>query len=193
MLCITHLVPHLRVIRRRVRLFNKGDKLSKEAKERKLKREYIALIKLDQLLFYTEMGREGANFIQEQMKNREMAESMTQLDPDMTVKSARKLIRQSVEAQRKADNSKRARFGRPNNNAYVQIINPISQHHRSTHQIPHPGRGATSSPNDKKRRPRRRPKRFNKNHNSANRANAPPASNAAGRPPKAPAKPAASL
>ena len=175
-----------------MRLFNKGDKLSREAKERKLKREYISLIKLDQLLFYTEMGREGANFIQEQMRNREMAESMAQLDPDLTVKSARKLIRQSAEAQRKADNSKRARFGRPNNNAYVQIINPISQHH-SLDSPNSPPRGATSSPNGKKRRPRRRQKRFNKNHNSAYRANAPPASNAAGRPPKAPAKPAASL
>ena len=102
---------------RRVRLFKKGDKLSKEAKERKLKREYIALVKLDQLLFFTDMGREGANFFQQQMRDRKMAENMASVDPDMSVEKAQKFLRRSLEHQRKSDNAKRSRFARNTNNS----------------------------------------------------------------------------
>ena len=101
----------------RVKLFNRGDKISSEAKERKLKREYIALIKLEQLIFWTDVGREGADHVRQQMRNKCMAEHMAMMDPDMSIKNAQKIIRDSLDVQRKADQTKRQRFSRsaPNN------------------------------------------------------------------------------
>lgn len=103
----------------RVKLFNKGDKVSKKAKERKLKREYLASKKLANLLFFTEMGREGANHnhMKQKLRNREIAENMAEMDPEISVERAQKLIKQSIEVQRKADMAKR-RFSRPDNNGY---------------------------------------------------------------------------
>ena len=100
----------------RVRLFKRGDKIAKQAKERKLKREYIACVKLDQLLFFTDMGREGATFFQQQMRDKQMAQDMASIDPDMSAEKAQKLFRKSLEHQRKSDNAKRSRFARTNNN-----------------------------------------------------------------------------
>jgi len=99
----------------RSRLFNRGDKVSTEAKQRKLKREYVALKKLSHLIFWTDMGREGANHLKEQMRNREIAEHMAELDPDISIERAQKMIKQSIEVQRKADQAKRARFTRTDN------------------------------------------------------------------------------
>ena len=96
----------------RTRLFNKGDKISTEAKERRLKREYIAIKKLKNLLYWTEVGREGAMHVKELLRNREMAEDMAELNPEISVERAQKLIKQSVEIQRKADLAKKARFAR---------------------------------------------------------------------------------
>ena len=62
------------------------------------------------------MGREGANFFQQQMRDRKMAENMASVDPDMTVEKAQKFLRRSLEHQRKSDNAKRSRFARNNTN-----------------------------------------------------------------------------
>lgn len=95
---LTRTMSHLRV-----KLFNKGDKVSKKAKERKLKRVYIASKKLANLLFFTELGREGANHLKQKLRNREIAENMAEMDPEISVERAQKLIKQSIEVQRKAD------------------------------------------------------------------------------------------
>ena len=106
-------------VRDRSKLFNKGDKISTAAKTRKLQREYVALKKLSHLLFWTDVGREGANHVKEQMRNREIAEHMAELDPDISIERAQKMIKQSIEVQRKADQAKRSRFSRGDNNGSV--------------------------------------------------------------------------
>ena len=62
------------------------------------------------------MGREGATFFQQQMRDKQMAQDMASIDPDMSAEKAQKLFRKSLEHQRKSDNAKRSRFARTNNN-----------------------------------------------------------------------------
>ena len=113
-----HVSTYTYVSPRRVKLFNKGDKISNGAKARKLKREYLAIKKLKTLLYWSEIGREGAIHVKQQLRNREMAETMAELNPEISIERAHKLIKNSIEVQRKADMAKR-RYSRPSNDGYV--------------------------------------------------------------------------
>ena len=107
-------------IARRVKLFHKGDKISNEAKQRKLAREFIALKRIKNLLFWTDIGREGASFLREQMENRAMAEHLADANPKISIEKAQKMISKSIEAQRKANNAKR-RYNRSNSRSVISI------------------------------------------------------------------------
>ena len=53
--------------------------------------------------------------MKQKLRNREIAENMAEMDPDISIERAQKLIKQSIEAQRKADMARR-RYNRPDNN-----------------------------------------------------------------------------
>ena len=154
------------MLRCRVKLFNKGDKVSTKAKERKLKREYLAIKKLANLLFFTEMGREGANHIKLQLQNREIAEHMAEMNPDISVERAQKLIKQSIEAQRKADLAKKVRYSRADNNGYVQPVHsPCPCKPFPLPNAPSCDRNNSGGQAPRKKRGRRRNKKFKGNNN----------------------------
>ena len=96
-----------------MRLYNKADTLSDAAKKRKLQREYSAMAKLAQFIQWTDVGREATNNFKEQIKNRKMAEQICATNPDISLEKAQKMVRKSIEVQRKADAARRGRFSRP--------------------------------------------------------------------------------
>ena len=136
-----------RIAQHRVRLFNKGDKISTSAKHRKLKREYLAIKKLAHTIYWTDVGREGASHIREQMRNRKMAENMAEMDPDISIEKAQKMIRLSMEAQRKADASRRSRYNRATAARYAcpAIMHAKQRSHPHVGTQPRPGRQGTNA------------------------------------------------
>ena len=56
----------------------------------------------------TDLGREGAIHMRQQIRNREMAEQLAEMD-DISVSRAQKMIQSSIDAQRKANLAKRSR------------------------------------------------------------------------------------
>lgn len=88
----------------RVRLYNRGDSIADAAKQRKLKREFTLTSQLSSFIYWSDVGPEGAQEFEEQLRQKKLAEALVEAYAGtVTVEKAQKMIRKSVEAQRKAD------------------------------------------------------------------------------------------
>lgn len=87
-----------------MRLYNRGDSISNAVKNRRLKREYTHTSELTSFIFWTDVGPEGAFEFEEQMRHKKMAEELVDAYGDtISVEKAQRMIRKSVEAQKKAN------------------------------------------------------------------------------------------
>ena len=101
-----HHIAHLA----RVRLFNKGDAVSNEAKRSKLKREYRKLNDLSQLIYWSDVGREGAKHFEQLLQQKKMAQSLNAtIAGDISVEKAQKMIAKAIEVQKRADAARAAK------------------------------------------------------------------------------------
>jgi len=98
----------------RVRLFSRAKSLSNAQRERKLKREFTLTEQLDRFIFFTNMGREGAEHYKRRMRQKAMAKRLAEADGSgLTSKDAQKMINEAIEIQKKADASRAAVFAKP--------------------------------------------------------------------------------
>jgi len=103
-LCLLTLNPTIRV-----RLFKRGDSISDAIRQRRLQREYKRMSELAQLIFWSSVGREGAYHFQEQLKQKRMAESLFEsVAGGISVEKAQKMIKSSIEAQKKSNSARAA-------------------------------------------------------------------------------------
>ena len=94
-----------------MRLFNKGDSISDEAKRAKLKREYKKLNDLSQLIYWSDVGREGAKHFEQLLQQKKMAQRMhATIAGDISVEKAQKMIAKAIEVQKKADAARAAKL-----------------------------------------------------------------------------------
>lgn len=95
----------------RVRLFNKGDSIAQEAKIAKLKRESKKLNDLKQLIYWSDVGREGAKHFEQLLQQKKMAQSLNAtISGDISVEKAQKMIAKAIEVQKKADAARAAKL-----------------------------------------------------------------------------------
>ena len=88
----------------RVRLFNKGDAVAEEFKRAKLKREYKKLNDLSQLIYWSDVGREGAKHFEQLLQQKKMAQTLNAtIAGEISVEKAQKMIVKAIEVQKKAD------------------------------------------------------------------------------------------
>ena len=81
----------------RVRLFRRGDSIADKALQKKLQSEYRSLAHLNQFIFWTGVGREGALHFKEQLRQKRMAEKLREsVAVGMSVDKAQKMIRRLV-------------------------------------------------------------------------------------------------
>ena len=94
----------------RVRLFNKGDSVANEVKRAKLKREYRKMNDLSQLIYWSDVGREGAKHFEQLLEQKKMAQNLNAtLAGDISVEKAQKMIAKAIEVQKKADAARAAK------------------------------------------------------------------------------------
>ena len=99
-----------KIMEDRVRLFNKGDAISDEAKKAKLKRESKKLNDLFHLIYWSDVGREGAKYFEQLLQQKKIAKSMNAtISGEISVEKAQKMIAKAVEVQRKADEDRSAK------------------------------------------------------------------------------------
>ena len=93
-----------------MRLFNKGDSISDEAKRAKLKREYKKTNDLSLLIWWSDVGREGARHFEQLLQQKKMAQRMNAtIAGDISVEKAQKMIAKAIEVQKKADAARAAK------------------------------------------------------------------------------------
>ena len=74
-----------------------GDEISDAKLRKKLQREYRSLSDLKQFIYWTSIGREGALHFKELIRQKEMAEQLTEsVACGLSVGKAQKLIKRSV-------------------------------------------------------------------------------------------------
>ena len=92
-----------------VRLYKRGDEIADDARTRKLKREYTRTSQLTQHIFWTSVGREGAYHFEQELKHKKMAERLREsVAGGISVEKAQKMIRRSIDAQKKSNIAKSA-------------------------------------------------------------------------------------
>ena len=85
-----------------MRLFRRAKSLSTAQREKKLKREYLLTDQLMRLIFFTNMGREGAEHYKQKMRQKKIAKRLASAaGSGMTTKDAQKMIAESIEIQKK--------------------------------------------------------------------------------------------
>ena len=144
----------------RVRLYKRADTISDAEKQRKLEREYNLADSLKRFIYWTDIGREGAKHFKQQMKQKQMAESVAKsMGGSISVEKTQKMIRKAIEAQEKAD-STRARINSRRTPNYSQSGRrsnsrgrgrPFYQQNRSPR--PQPARSGRPSSRAPSRRP----------------------------------------
>ena len=93
-----------------MRLFNKGDEISDQAKTAKLKREYKKMNELAQMIHWADVGREGSNYFEQLVEQKNLTESLKHtITGDISTEQAQKMIAKAVEVQRKADADRSAK------------------------------------------------------------------------------------
>lgn len=99
----------------RVRLFNKGDAVSEEYKKAKLKREYKKLNDLSLLIYWSDVGREGAKHFEQLLQQKKMAQTLNAtIAGEISVEKAQKMIAKAIEVQKKADAMRTAKLYKMN-------------------------------------------------------------------------------
>lgn len=94
-----------------MRLFNKGDSIAQEEKTAKLKRESKKLNHLKQLIYWSDVGREGAKHFEQLLQQKKMAQSLNAtISGDISVEKAQKMIAKAIEVQKKADAARAAKL-----------------------------------------------------------------------------------
>ena len=87
-----------------MRLFKRGDEIADAVRQKKLQREYKRLAELAQFIYWSSVGREGAYHFEAQLKQKEMAESLSEsVAAGFSVSKTQKMITQAIEAQRKSN------------------------------------------------------------------------------------------
>ena len=164
---LAHMCQH-HVLTIRVRLFNRAKTLSNEQRERKLKREFLLIEQLSRFIFFTNMGREGADHYKKRMRQKAMAKRLAEADQSgLTSKDAQKIINEAMDIQKKADASRANVFAKPKPafNARAKYAKPSNRNNKSsasryrqpsgrnTRAAPR-GRARQSAHNGAKRKPR---------------------------------------
>ena len=81
----------------RIRLYKRGDELSDAALQKKLQREYRMLGDLKQFIFWTSVGREGALHFKELLRQKQMAEQLSEsVAAGISVEKTQKMIKRRV-------------------------------------------------------------------------------------------------
>ena len=115
----------------RVRLFNKGDTVSDEAKKAKLKREYKKMNDLSQLIYWSDVGREGAKHFEQLLQQKKMAQTLNAtITGEISVEKAQKMIAKAIEVQKRADAARAAK-------AYKSASGHSSSHDRQPRRLSH--------------------------------------------------------
>ena len=105
-----HASNHAPTRAHRVRLFNKGDTVSDEAKRAKLKRESRKINDLSQLIYWSDVGREGARHFEQLLQQKKMAQNLNAtISGDISVEKAQKMIAKAIEVQKRADAARAAK------------------------------------------------------------------------------------
>ena len=100
-----------KIMEDRVRLFNKGDAISDEAKKAKLKRESKKMNDLFHLIYWSDVGREGAKYFEQLLQQKKIAKSLNAtISGEISVEKAQKMIAKAIEVQKKADAARAAKL-----------------------------------------------------------------------------------
>ena len=144
--------------------------MSAKAKRSRLRREYKKLSELNQLIFFMDLGREGANERAKVARQRTIAMQMAESE-GMSVEKAIKIVKKSVEAQEKADAARIAKAAEakasPNRNKRRnrRTTPPKNRSHNYAQRTRHPGSGryyqerrprSSSAPSGRSRKEERR-------------------------------------
>ena len=122
--------------------------MSAKAKRSRLKREYKKLSELNQLIFFMDLGREGANERAKVARQRNVAIQMAEAE-GMSVEKAISIVKKSVEAQEKADAARvaaaRASASKASPNRAKRknrkAASPKNRSHNYAQRVRHPGSG----------------------------------------------------
>ena len=131
----------------RVRLFKRGDAISNEARNRKLQREYNRMSQLTQHIFWTSVGREGAYHFEQELKHKKMAEHLREsVAGGISVEKAQKMIRRSIDVQKKSNMAKSAGGRSARSRSFRQPPRRVPFHgNRSRGRSTNSGRRSSSS------------------------------------------------
>ena len=100
-----------KIMEDRVRLFNKGDAISDEAKKAKLKRESKKSNDLFHLIYRSDVGREGAKYFEQLLQQKKIVKSLNAtISGEISVEKAQKMIAKAIEVQKKADAARAAKL-----------------------------------------------------------------------------------
>ena len=113
----------------RVKLYNKGNEISDRTRTAKLKREYRRLRDLKLLIFFMDLGKEGAHHREKMVRQRKVARMIAE-STGTTVEKALKMVNKSVETQEKSNASKSQRSSRSSGSS--RLSSSKSKHRRGT-------------------------------------------------------------
>ena len=92
-------------------MFNRGDSIAQESKTAKLKRESRKMNDLAQLIYWSDVGREGAKHFEQLLQQKKMAQTLNAtIAGDISVEKAQKMIAKAIEVQKKADAARAAKL-----------------------------------------------------------------------------------
>ena len=91
----------------RIKLYNRAHELSQKAKDSRLKREYRKMREIKLLIFFMDVGREGASHCARMARNREVAEMMAETD-GISIEKATAIVNKSIETQEKSNAARAA-------------------------------------------------------------------------------------
>ena len=97
------------MLARRIKLYNRAHELSQKAKDTRLKREYRKMREIKLLIFFMDVGREGASHRARMDRNRKVAEMMAETD-GISIEKASAIVNKSIETQEKSNAARAASF-----------------------------------------------------------------------------------
>ena len=95
----------------RIKLYKRGDQIADDKKKRKLAREYTLTANLTHHIYMTDMGKEGATHYDEHSRRLMLAKQISASSQGkISVDAAVKMLRKAHEVQKKADETRAAKF-----------------------------------------------------------------------------------